>query len=290
METLLSLIVSGLALGAIYAFAGLGFVFTFRSIGTFNFFHGELAMVAAVTAVLIVSAGIPVWMAVLAGIACGIVVALLGDALILKRLDSAPELSVILATAAFGIFVLRGTAEWIFGPEPRGFEPLIDGTLTIGSFFVTAQELLILGVFAAVLLWLTLMFRYTQIGRAMRAIGDNPFAARVIGIDLRVTRALALGLAGLLGGIGGILFAPLLSVSPEMGAVITLKAFAVALVGGLTSFRGAVVVGLMLGAVETVVAYYAGSEIRDLIAFGVMMLALLLFPSGALAPKEARRV
>jgi branched-chain amino acid transport system permease protein len=290
METIASLVVAGLAVGAIYAFSGLGFVFTYRSIGTFNFFHGELAMVAAVTAALLLMEGVPLWFGIVGGVVCGVAIALLGERVIVRRLNAESSLAVMLATAAFGIFILRGIAEATFGPDPRSFPPLVDGTLRAGELVVRYQDILVLVVFAATLGGLSAMFRYSQIGRAMRAVGDNPEAARIVGIRLGTTRALAFALAGMLGAIGGILFAPVLSVTPDMGGMLTLKAFVVALVGGLMSFSGAVTVGLALGVAEALLAYYWDANLRDLVAFSLMLVALLLFPGGVWSPREVERV
>lgn len=247
-------------------------------------------MVAAVTAALVISREVPLWLGVTSGVAAGMIIALIGERITLRQLDTAPSLSVMLATAAFGIFLLRGLAEFVFGPDPRGFPALVPGTIRTGEIVIRAQDIVILVVFVTALMMLSATFRYTQLGRAMRAVGDNPEGARIVGIRLSTTRTVALALAGLLGGIGGILFAPVLAVSPNMGGVLTLKAFVVALVGGLMSFRGAVAVGLGLGLVETLVAFYWNANLRDLAAFMAMILALLLFPGGMWSPREVERV
>jgi branched-chain amino acid transport system permease protein len=287
----LGLVAAGLAIGAIYALVALGFVFTYRSVGTFNFFHGEISMVGAMVAFLIVDgSGTPLAVAVGCGVLAALAVALVGDRLVFARLEGAPTLAALMATAAFGMFMLRGAAEGVFGVVPQRLPAMVEGVVSIGGVAVRKQDLVALVVLGLILVAFWAIFRSTQIGRAMRGVSDHPMAAAVVGINARATRTMALGIAGVVGGIAGVLVAPALLVSPVMGASLMMKAFVCALVGGLTSFRGAVVVGLFLGVLETLTAYYWSAEMRDLVPFMLMMVVLLLLPEGVLGNKEVARL
>jgi branched-subunit amino acid ABC-type transport system permease component len=287
----IGLVAAGVAVGAIYALVALGFVFTYRSVGTFNFFHGEISMVGAMVAFLIADGtGTPLAVAIGCGVLAALALALLGDRLVFARLEGAPTLAALLATAAFGMFMVRGVAEGVFGVVPQRLPAMIEGVVSIGGVAIRKQDILALVVLGVILLIFWAVFRSTQIGRAMRAVSDQPLAAAVVGINARATRTLALGIAGVVGGIAGVLIAPVILVSPIMGGALMMKAFVCALVGGLTSFRGAVVVGILLGVLETLTAYYWSAEMRDLVPFAMMMVVLLLMPEGLLGQREVARL
>ncbi|MBA4788758.1 MAG: branched-chain amino acid ABC transporter permease [Rhizobiales bacterium] len=291
MTTLLQYTLSGLAIGGIYALVALGFHIMWSAAKAVNFAHGDTLMVGAVLAVVGVDAGLPLWLAcVLAILAGGVFGVLLERFAVRPFLGGATSIGWMLTTIAVGIMI-ESLATMQFGGFSRALpSPGVAQAVHIFGAGVYPQELLIPVVALIAMAGLKLMQKRTLIGRAMQAVAHDKRAAALVGIDVDRIVAFSFGLAALFGAAAGVLVAPVIQASATMGALIGLKGFAVAIIGGITSAPGVVIAGLAFGIMEKFVEGYISTAAREIIGFSVMILVLLAFPQGLFGKKEVMKV
>jgi branched-chain amino acid transport system permease protein len=289
-------LVNGLSLGAIYALIALGYTMVYGVLRFINFAHSDVFMVGAFAGYYIgqhlPAATLGGGMVALLGamVAC----ALLG--VIIEKLAYRPlrgrSTLTVLITAIGVSLLLQNLGQRLFGASPRSFPQLFPRQdFQFAGLVVSSTQLAVFAVTLALLFALRHIVMNTRIGTAMRALSFNPLAASLVGInnDLVISFTFALGSA--LAGAGGILYAlnyP--SIDPLMGTLPGLKAFVAAVLGGIGNIAGAAAGGLVLGLVETVVVALGGSTYRDAVAFGVLILILLLRPGGLLGRLQTEKV
>jgi len=288
---LAQLVVSGLALGSMYALVALGYHVTYATSRTVNFSQGQSVMAGAVVAyALHVGAGWPLFPAVLVTL-----VALGGLGVLVERIAVRPfrrsaSIAWLLATIALGI-IAENVAMLAFGKDARAFpSSLTRVPWTVLGAGVYPHELLVPLVGLALMVLVELAFRQTLRGKALRAVAWSHDAAALMGIDVSRTIAAAYALSSVLAGVAGILLAPLLNVSATMGTTIGLKGFAVAIIGGIESARGILAAGLLYGVFEAVVAGYLGTGVREILGFALVVVVLLLRPWGLFGVPAVFRV
>jgi branched-chain amino acid transport system permease protein len=288
---LVQLVVSGLALGSMYGLVALGYHMTWATSRTMNFSQGHVVMVGAVVAYAAhVAAGWP--------FAAALAITLLAAAafgLIVERLAVRPFFRAgspvwLLSTIALGIIV-ENAAMLTFGKDARAFP----SSLALKPVFVLGagvypQELLLPAVGLGLMGATQLFYHRTFYGRQLKAVAWDSEAAGLMGIHVPRAVAVSYALSSLLAGLAGVLLAPLLNVSPTMGTLIGLKAFAVAIIGGLTSAGGIVVAGFLYGLVEAGVAGYVSTGAREIVGFAVVIAMLIVRPWGLGGTRPARRV
>lgn len=285
------LVVSGLATGSIYGLVALGFSLIFVATRVVNFAQGEFVMVGALLGyTLHVALGYPLLASVAAA---GLAAA--GVGLATERLAVFPlrayrtSIAWVMSTLAVGL-MLRSAAMLAWGRVPLPFPaPFGHERLVFLGVAVVAQELVTLGLAVLLVAGVDALYRLTIVGKAMRAVAFNPDAARLMGIDVTHMALLSFGLSAVLAGVAGILIAPLINASSQMGFVLGIKGFAAAAVGGLGSFWGALAGGLLLGVLETTASGLLWSGFNDVIAFGLLILVLLARPSGLAGQAEVNR-
>jgi branched-chain amino acid transport system permease protein len=284
-------ILSGLAIGGIYALVALGFHIMWSAAKAVNFAHGDTLMLGAVLAVLGVDAGMPLPVACLLGIIAGGVFGVLLERFAIRPFAAtATSIGWMLTTIAVGVMI-EALATLQFGGFSRPLpSPGVQSAVHIFGAGVYPQELAIPIVAILVMIGLKLMQQHTLIGRAMLAVAHDKRAAALMGINVNRVVAFSYGLASLLGAAAGVLVAPVIQVSASMGALLGLKGFAVAIIGGITSAPGVVIVGLGFGIMEKFVEGYISTASREIIGFGVMILALLVFPQGLFGHREVVKV
>ena len=288
---LVQLLVSGLALGSMYGLVALGYHMTWATSRTMNFSQGHVVMLGAVVAYgCHVGAGWPLAAAaVVALAACG------AFGLVVERVAVRPFFRAgspvwLLSTIALGIIV-ENVALLTFGKDARAFP----SSLALRPVFVLGagvypQELLLPVVGLALMGGTQLFYHRTSYGRQLKAVAWDGEAAALMGIHVPRAVAVAYALSSMLAGVAGLLLAPLLNVSATMGTLIGLKAFAVAIIGGLTSAAGIVAAGLVYGLIEALVAGYVSSGAREIIGFAVVIAMLVVRPWGLGGLRPARRV
>ena len=288
---LAQLLFSGLALGSMYALVALGYNITYATSKTVNFSQGQSVMVGAVVAyTLYVGARWPFPLALAVTLIALAVLGVLVERIAVRPFLRSASIAWLLATIALGI-IAENVVMIIFGKDARAFPSALATTpWMIFGAGVYPHELLVPVVGIALMVAVELGFRRTLAGKALRAVAFSHEAAGLMGIDVDRTITVAYALSSLLAGVAGVLLAPLLNVSATMGTTIGLKAFAVAIIGGMESPRGIIVAGFAYGIFEAVVAGYLGTGVREILGFGLVIVVLLLRPWGLFGAPTLRRV
>lgn len=288
---LISAIVSGLAVGSMYGLIALGFHVTYVVSNTVNFSQGSSMMLGAVLGyTFAVTLGWPVPLAVAMALAlCGLF-GLVVERLLVRPFAERGSNGWLMATVAGGI-VLDNVILFTFGKEPRAFPSILaQKPVDVFGAGVFPLQLVIPLVGLAITICLQLAFNRTRPGKALLAVVQNKDAARLMGINVRSAIAMSFVLSTALAGLAGLLIAPLISVHSDMGTLFGIKAFAVAILGGITSALGVMLAGLLYGLIEATVTAFAGSTYTQIVAFSVVILALAVMPNGILGRAAIKKV
>ncbi len=286
-----SAIISGIGLGSMYGLIALGFHVTYIVSSTVNFAQGSAVMLGAVLGyAFAITLGWPVPFAVAAAlILCGLF-GLLVERTLVRPFAERGSNAWLMATVAGGI-VLDNVVLFTFGKEPRSFPSfLAQKPVEIFGAGVYPLQLVIPVVGIAAALLFHLVTHRTRYGKALLGVVQNPDAARLMGINVRLIVAASFAVSTMLAGAAGLLIAPLFSVHSEMGMLFGIKAFAVAILGGITSAWGVVLAGLAYGLIEALVTAYLGSTYTQIVVFSVIILALTLMPNGLLGRAAVNKV
>ena len=285
---------NGVLLGATYALFALGFTLMFGVLKVINLTYGFYFSAGALIALWLVRAvGLGIWTALpLAAAAAGLI-AVVVDWLLLTRLRTAraPELASLMVTLGAVLALYSALTAWL-GSDIRRLPPsVISGeALQFGPVRVTEAQLLILGAVALLIAALVWLLRGTKLGLAIRAMADRPDAAELMGIDTASAAAIVSFLSGCLAGAGGVLIGlQRNAIEPYMGEEMMLRGFVVIIVGGLGDIRGAVIAGLLLGMLEVLTAGYIDSNLKEAVAFLVLVAVLWTRPSGLFGRAVTRR-
>jgi branched-chain amino acid transport system permease protein len=289
MADLLQFAIAGLSQGAVYALVAMGFVAIFSVSGVINLAQGEFAAIAGLVALSGTGAGLPLPVAMLVALLVVAVVAVLMQRLAIAPVRRMTTLVSIILTLGVST-ALKALLLLLYGPQGRGLAPLPGSDLVIGGVSVRAQELWILGITAVVAVAVTFFYDRTMIGKALRACSEQPVAARLVGISPVAAATVAFAVAGLLGATAGLLASPIQLTQWDSGLLLGLKGFVAATLGGLVSIRGAVVGGLLLGVLESLVAGYVDSGYRDAVAFVLLIVVLVARPGGVFGRHAQARV
>ncbi len=287
----LQLVISGFALGSMYSLVALGFNITYATSRTVNFSQGQSVMIGAVVAyVAHVGWGWPLAPAVALSLAALAAFGILVERIAVRPFFRSASIAWLLSTIAVGI-IAENVAMVAFGKDARAFpSPLTARPLMLFGAGVYAQELLLPVAGVGLMLGVEAATRRTLAGKRLRAVAFSHEAAALMGINVNRTIAVCYALSSALAGIAGILIAPILNVSATMGAIIGLKAFAVAIIGGIESPAGIVAAGILYGVFESLVAGALGTGGREILGFALVILVLLLRPWGLFGTPAVRRV
>lgn len=293
MSPLLSALLSGVGLGSMYGLMALGFYVTHAVSGTVNFAQGSSMMLGAVlTFTFAQTLGWPMALSVLLALCLcagyGLVVEFLAVRPFVKRNSN----GWLIGTVALGI-VLDNVVLFTFGKEPRSLpSSLAVSPVTVGGVGLGIYPLqLVIPVIGLALAGaLDAMSRRTRFGVAMLAVVQNRDAARLMGIPIRRAVALAYAMSAVFAGVAGVLIAPLFNVDASMGTLFGLKAFAVAILGGIESPWGMVVAGLLFGVLESLITSTLGSSYTQIISFALVIVVLAIRPNGLFGRSEVRKV
>jgi branched-chain amino acid transport system permease protein len=286
-----SALISGLALGSMYGLLALGFYVPYAVSRTVNFAQGSAMMLGAVFAYTFsVTLHWPFFAAVLLALALCAAYGVLVELVAVRPFARRGSNAWLMATVALGI-VADNTVLFTFGKEPRGFSvPWAQGSFQIGGLSVSLLQLLIPVVGLALAAALSFFSRKTKQGKAMLAVVQNPDAARLMGINVPLAVSLAYAASAAFAGAAGMMIAPLFNVHSDMGTLFGLKAFAVAILGGVTSAWGVMLAGLIFGATEALITALLGSAYTQILSFALVIAALALMPNGLFGRAEVRKV
>jgi branched-chain amino acid transport system permease protein len=298
---LLQQLINGLALGSILALVALGYTMVYGILRFINFAHGDIFMLGAFAGFYLgpkIAAVIPLpsvgGAIVVLGISMAICAALgvLIERLAYRPLRNSPKLTVLITAIGVSLFI-EYAGQFFFGAAPKRFPDILPvyPVMTVGGLSLNSNQVVVLAVTLLLLVALRFVVQKTRIGTAMRAVAFNPEAAALMGINVNVVISFTFALGSALAAAAGILWAmnyP--SIDPLMGILPGLKAFVAAVLGGIGDLSGAVLGGFIIGITETLVAGYISSTYRDAIAFAVLILILLVKPSGLLGKREVEKV
>jgi branched-chain amino acid transport system permease protein len=293
MDTLIQQIVSGLATGGIYGSVALALVMIYQATEVVNYAQGEMAMFSTYLAWTLLNAGLPYWVAFVATLAIAFVGGLLLERILIRPVENAPVLTIVIVCIGL-LVILNSVAGWVYSYIQKPFpSPFSSKPIQIGNIYFGAHDLGALGITLVVLAGLYVFFRFTTLGLAMRAAAQNPVSSRLCGIRVGWMLAVGWGLAALVGAVAGMMVAPIVFLDPNMMAGILIYAFASATLGGFTSPGGAVLGGLIVGVIENLVGTYVsfiGTELKLTVALALILIVLLVRPSGLFGRAAVHRV
>jgi branched-chain amino acid transport system permease protein len=286
------LLFQGLAIGGVYALVALGIVLIYRATNVVNFAQGEFCMLGAYALALLVASGqVDYLTGFVLALALMAALGLLFALGVYYPLRNRTFLPVIIATIGASIMFQNGALA-AFGPIPLKVARVVEtstGGLMLGGVFFDYQYVVTLLVTIALVAFQYVFFEHTLLGKKMQATSQDKDMARLLGIPVTFMIALTFIYSTLLGGLAGMLVAPIYFVTHKMGAVLGLKAFAATIVGGFGDVRGAIVGGLALGLLESFGGYYVSVTYKDALAFLVLVLFLLFRPQGIFGEKIAEK-
>ena len=284
------LLVSGAFMGLVYALVAYGFQLTYATSKSINFGQGELVMVSAFITLTLANLGLPYWFVLIGGLLFGVLLGLFVERAAVRLALEQKSEGWILLTIILGLFFFSA-AENIWGRDDHPFPtPISSDPIQVFGISVTPREISVaIGVFA--IMGLIEMFkRRTLLGKAFEAVSVDRDAAELMGVSSTRTVMLSYGLSGLSAAVAGILVSPITTVGPTMASVLVLKAFSVAVVAGLNSGFGVVLVGLVLGSIESLTSFYIGSGWREAPGLVLLILALAVRPAGVFGKVMIRKV
>lgn len=285
-------LINGVSLGSIYALIALGYTMIYGIIKLINFAHGDVYMFGAYVGFFAISvAGLPIFPALLLSMAITACLGMLIERLAYKPLRHAPRISLLIT--AIGVsFFLEYAGMYFVTPTPRTFpETGLNFSFNIADFVINGQQLLIFGITIILMALLTYIVQKTKLGKAMRAASFDTETAQLMGIDsdrvISMTFCIGSALAAAAGVLVGVYYN---TIDPLMGIMPGLKAFVAAVLGGIGILPGAVVGGIILGVIEALVAGFISSTFRDAAAFAILILVLLIKPSGLFGKNTNEKV
>lgn len=286
-----SALISGLGLGSMYGLLALGFYITYSVSSTVNFAQGSSMMLGAVLAyTFAVTLGWPFLPAALLALALCAVYGMLVEILAVRPFARRGSNAWLMATVALGI-IADNVVLFTFGKEPRGFTmPWATGSMQLFGIGVSPLQLAIPALGLSLAGALHLFSRRTRLGKALLAVVQNADAARLMGINVPLAILLAYAASTMFAGAAGIMIAPLFNVHSDMGTLFGLKAFAVAILGGITSAWGVMIAGLLFGITEALITALLGSAYTQVLSFALVIVVLAFMPNGLFGRAEVKKV
>jgi branched-chain amino acid transport system permease protein len=285
----LQLTFAGVSQGGVYALIAIGFVAIFTVSGVINLAQGEFAALSGLIAISAAGAGMPLIAAIAVGLALVALVAVVMERLTIAPVRSMSTLTSIILTLGVST-ALKAAMLLIWGPNARGLRPFSEGLIEVAGITIRAHELWILAIAALVAAAVYWFYEKTVAGKALKACSEQPTAARLVGISLKRASLLSFVIAGLVGGLAGVLASPVFFSSWESGLTLGLKGFVGATLGGLVSIRGAILGSLVLGVLESLTAGYVDTGLRDAVAFLLLIVVLVVRPQGLFGRQAEARV
>ncbi|MBA3991559.1 MAG: branched-chain amino acid ABC transporter permease [Propionibacteriales bacterium] len=289
MSDFLQLTFAGVSQGGVYALIAIGFVAIFTVSGVINLAQGEFAALSGLIAISAAGAGMPLIAAIAVGLALVALVAVVMERLTIAPVRSMSTLTSIILTLGVST-ALKAAMLLIWGPNARGLRPFSEGLIEVAGITIRAHELWILAIAALVAAAVYWFYEKTVAGKALKACSEQPTAARLVGISLKRASLLSFVIAGLVGGLAGVLASPVFFSSWESGLTLGLKGFVGATLGGLVSIRGAILGSLVLGVLESLTAGYVDTGLRDAVAFLLLIVVLVVRPQGLFGRQAEARV
>ncbi len=292
MTHFIQTLISGLSLGSIYALIALGYTMVYGIAKMLNFAHGDIIMIGAYAGIIAVAQmGLPPLIAVLLSILICALLGVLIEFLAYKPLRQAPPLSVLITAIGVSYF-LQNLALILFGSQQKAYPTIVQlGQVTIGSVTIDGVTILTLLVTALIMVVLSFFINRTRMGKAMRAVSEDKAAATLMGISVNRTIALTFAIGSALAAVASIFYGMSYTyIKPTTGAMPGIKAFTAAVFGGIGSVPGAMLGGILLGLIEQLSKTYISTLWADAIVFGVLVVVLVVKPTGLLGKTMNEKV
>ena len=286
-------LISGLSLGSIYALIALGYTMVYGIAKMLNFAHGDIIMIGAFAILVSVNTlGLPGWAAILIGVVCCIALGVLIERVAYKPLRKSGPLSVLIT--AIGVsYLLQNVALLIFGSGQQSFPTKIISipALEWGALTIKGESIATLAVTTVIMIVLSLFISKTKIGKAMRAVSEDKDAAELMGISVNATISVTFAIGSGLAAVAGLFYGCTYGfIGPYTGSMPGIKAFVAAVFGGIGSIPGAMLGGILLGVIENLSKAYISPELSDAIVFGVLIVILIVKPTGLLGKQIREKV
>jgi branched-chain amino acid transport system permease protein len=290
MDYFLALLGSGVAIGAIYGLAAMGFAIVYKATGVINFAHGEMIMLVTYLAFTVnTHAALPLWLLLPAIALLSLAVGLLLEWVFIRPMIGEPPFSTVMLTIGLAV-VLRSLVVLIWGAEPHPFGlENQDSVMTLGALRLYAAQVYAIG---ALMLWcvvLALFLKFSKYGIAMRATAINETTAMLMGVSVKRVYAMSWAIGALMAATVGVFFATIYELGPDMHT-LGLRAFPAAILGGLDSVIGAAIGGIAIGALETLTEGYIGKGLKEIVGFAAIIVVLMVRPYGLFGQKKVERV
>ena len=286
------LVIGGVSQGCIYGLIALGFVLIYKATETVSFAQGELMMLGAFAGLAAMTfLDFPYWFAVICAIAVMAAFGVLLERIVVRPILGQPAFSIVMLTIGIG-YVARGVITMLpaIGTETHALPvPYKDRIWKLGTLVLNVEQMVVIGATAMLCALLFAAFRYSKVGIAMQAASQNQLAAYYMGIPVKKLNGLVWGVAAAVAAVAGLLLAPITFVHANMG-FIGLKAFPAAVVGGFGSLPGAIVGGLVIGIVESLSGFYLPQGFKDIAAYIVVLVMLMVKPNGLFGERTGKKV
>lgn len=283
-------LINGISIGSVYALVALGYTMVYGIVKLINFAHGDIIMLGSYFILIFTkSMGMPFWLSVIASMLFCAIFGVLIEKVAYKPLRKAPKISALIT--AIGVSILLQNIVILIKPDPLPFPNALAGSVRFLGTDIGYVNIITIIVSFALMIVLTLFIKYTKAGKAMRAVSEDEGASTLMGINVNNTIALTFAIGSALAAVGGGLYGVSYKlIEPTIGSVFGLKAFIAAVIGGIGTIPGAVIGGLIMGIVETFTKAYISTNLTDVIVFAVLILILLVKPSGLLGKNVKEKV
>ncbi|MNO76452.1 High-affinity branched-chain amino acid transport system permease protein LivH [compost metagenome] len=289
---LLQQIINGLALGSVYALLAIGYTMVYGIIKLINFAHGDIYMIGAFAGFYAsANLGLSLVPTLVVSMVAAALLGVIIEKIAYKPLRNSPRIALLITAIGMSLLLEHGM-RFLVGPNPKPFPDLFPvGTVDIGPLHINGKILLMLGVSALLVLLLQYIIYKTKVGKAMRAASQDMEAASLMGINVNTVISLTFAIGSALAGIAGVLVAITYpTIDPYMGMMPGLKAFVAAVLGGIGSIPGALLGGILMGSIETLTKAYISTSLSDVVAFSLLIIILLVKPTGLLGEKTNEKV
>ncbi len=291
MEGFIQQLFNGLHVGSIYALIALGYTMVYGIVKLINFAHGDILMIGAYSTYFLITSGVPIWASVLLSMLICAIIGVVIERLAYKPLRKAPRISALITAIAVSLF-LQNLFMILFKPDGRPFPEIIHlQSLNIGNIKIEGLTILTIVISTVLMIALHFFINKTRTGKSMRAVSQDRDAAMLMGINTDRTISITFAIGSALAAVGGILFSmayPL--IDPYMGTMPGLKAFIAAVLGGIGVIPGAMFGGIIMGVAESFTKAYISSQLSDAVVFGILIVVLIVKPSGIFGKNTREKV
>lgn len=288
-------VINGIQAGSIYALVALGYTMVYGIVKLINFAHGDFIMVGAYVGLFSIpvleSMGLPLWLCILPAVLLCIILGVVTERVAYKPLRKSSRISALITAIGVSLF-LENLFQLLFKADPRSVKQIFNmGDITIGPIKIAGSTALTILISVVCMILLHIFVKKTKRGRAMRAVSENEAAAKLVGINTNTTISITFAIGSALAAVAAIMYCSAYpQIDPYMGSMLGLKAFVAAVLGGIGIVHGAMVGGFIIGIAECLTRAYISSELTDAVVFGILIIVLIVKPTGIFGKNVGEKV